>query len=425
MNFHLGIPRPSGLRDDVQLLWSGSHLNNGSYGSINDLGPGYQQFYLNNYFAPYAAPICNQSITFPVGLTVNGCVPSSKGAYTPYADQIAYNVPFGTPIATPTHTSLPSIYSAPGTPQHQFDAPIPLFDEGLNSYQNDTGIVKLQYTHALSQAAYVRAYAYTFYSDWLQTAPLSGATGEAQPALPSPEYELITHTSGGALEFNDQINDQNLLGADVNYTQANVARFNNTSAIVGAGTSPIGYMSGNGQQLHVLRCAMHGGGKQCRAWPAATTTSLLGIVRKSQRRLQPALRELGRALPEQSGTGAVRLAQQRHRGSDRIRRPDKRFVGFVVDGQCNRLVQHRPTAFHECGNQRPMAAKRSNSTERLGTLRQLHVQLARFGLGRNAVLRQHDGQLHLRSGLDKSGLRHPARSWRTAAGDGPIHQRRL
>lgn len=263
VNFHLGLPRQSGLRDDVQLLWSGSHLNNGSYGSINDLGPGYQQFYLNNYFAPYAAPVCNQPITFPVGLTVNGCVPSSKGAYTPYADQIAYNVPFGTPVATATHTSLPSIYFAPATPQHQFDAPIPLFDEGLNSYQNDTGIVKLQYTHALSQAAYVRVYGYTFYSDWLQTAPLSGATDQTQPALPSPEYDLITHTSGGAVEFNDQINDQNLLGADVNYTQANVTRFNNTSALAGQGTSPIGYMSGSGNNFTCYDAApaSAGGGK--------------------------------------------------------------------------------------------------------------------------------------------------------------------
>ena len=35
-------------------------------------------------------------------------------------------------------------------------------------------------------------------------------------------------------------------------------------------------------------------------------------------------------------------------------------------------------------------------------------ELAEFGYGRNAVLRQHDGELYLRSGLDESGLRHPA-----------------
>ncbi len=252
VNFHLGIPWKNGLRDDVQMLWSGSHLNNGSYGSINDMGPGYQQFFhnyplSNNPFGPYAAPTCNTN--FNVGVVpIHGCNPGT-GNYVPYADQIAYNVPFGTTIATPGHLTLPSIYYAPGTPQHQYAAPIPLFDEGLNSYQNDTGIVKLQYTHALSQSAFIRGYGYTFYSDWLQTAPLFGGTGQNVPTLPTAEYQLITHTIGGALEFNDQINDQNLLGANLNYTSANVTRFNNSSAIAGAGTSPIGYVSGGTSNL--------------------------------------------------------------------------------------------------------------------------------------------------------------------------------
>ena len=44
VNFHLGLPRRR-TPDDVQSRWSGSHLNNGSYGSINDLsGRVTQQF---------------------------------------------------------------------------------------------------------------------------------------------------------------------------------------------------------------------------------------------------------------------------------------------------------------------------------------------------------------------------------------------
>ncbi|MGB6517459.1 MAG: TonB-dependent receptor, partial [Candidatus Cybelea sp.] len=41
INFHLGIPKRNGLRDDVQLLWSGSALNNYFYQSPNDIGTSY------------------------------------------------------------------------------------------------------------------------------------------------------------------------------------------------------------------------------------------------------------------------------------------------------------------------------------------------------------------------------------------------
>src|SRR5262249_45015397 len=92
-----------------------------------------------------------------------------------------------------------------------------------------------------------RAYGYTFYSNWLQTVPFNGATGQIIFGVNgAPEYQLITHTSGGALEFQDQVNDQNLISLNGNYTTASVMRFNNTTAL--GGTSPIGYMakSGNG-----------------------------------------------------------------------------------------------------------------------------------------------------------------------------------
>jgi Carboxypeptidase regulatory-like domain/TonB-dependent Receptor Plug Domain/TonB dependent receptor len=245
INLHVGIPKKNGLRDDIQLLYSASALNNYTYSSPNDIGAGYNQFSYDVNGAPYAQPVCNQPISFPVGLTVKGCVPSAKGGYFPYADSIAYNLPFGSVIGTPGHTALPGVYMAPGTPQHQFDGPIPLYDNSLSPVSNDTGIAKLQYTYALSTSAYLRIYGYSFYSDWLQESPLFGSTEEGSPSVPSPEYQLYTHSAGGALEFNDQINDQNLLGVDYNYTTANVTRFNNSSAIATLGNSPIGFMSKN------------------------------------------------------------------------------------------------------------------------------------------------------------------------------------
>ena len=255
INLHFGIPKKNGLRDDIQALWSGSALNNYSYSSIGDIGSGSAgQFFWALDHAPYAAPNCNQNLMVApwAGFTVTGCAPSRAGAYLPYADSVVYNLPFGTPIASSsTKFVAPSVYYAPDTPPHQFDGSIPLYDESITPYQNDTGITKLQYTYALSRAAYLRFYGYTFYSDWLQNSPIFGATDESTPTLPSAQYLLNTHTAGGALNFNDQVDDHNLVAADYNYTTAGVMRFNNTSALAAclgacATGSPIGYM-GNGK----------------------------------------------------------------------------------------------------------------------------------------------------------------------------------
>ena len=254
VNFHIGIPKHNGLRDDVQLLWSASALNNYTYSSPNDIGTSVQQFSWSVFGAPYAAPTCNQTIN-PFGgtFTVKGCAPTGATAYASYADGVAYNLPFGTPISTgPGHTTNPSVYLAPGAPAHQFNGPIPLYDQSLSPVSNDTGITKLQYTFALSSSAFLRAYGYTLYSDWQQGSPLYGGTGGGVPSTPAAQYLLFTHTAGGALEFNDQINDQNLIAADLNYTTASVIRFNNSSAIEGGNISPTGYMakSGNGYQCY-------------------------------------------------------------------------------------------------------------------------------------------------------------------------------
>ncbi len=171
-----------------------------------------------------------------------GCAPT----YLAYADSVSYNLPFGTPIAKNAGSiKSPSAYFAPDTPPHPFDGPIPLTDNSVNPMSNDTGITKLQYTFALTQSAYLRLYGYTLYSDWLQTGASFGATDENTPSVPSPQYDLITHTSGGALDFQDQLNDQNLVTLDGNYVTAGVIRFNNSSALAG-NTSPIGYMSKGG-----------------------------------------------------------------------------------------------------------------------------------------------------------------------------------
>ncbi len=278
VNLHMGIPKANGLRDDVQFLWSGSALNNYGYGSLNDMGPGNNQLIYSLYGTKPHAPICGPETIAWTGLTVNGCsspigpagqiaslttygsyftcgAASPSGGYygagcgptyVGYSDAVTYNVPFGTPVAKSNGYKLsPGAYYAPGTPAHAFNGPIDPTWNNLNVNQNDTGITKLQYTYSISQSAFLRAYGYTFYSDWYLTAPTYAGTGGSVPAFPETgQYQLITHTSGGALDFQDQLNDQNLITLDGNYTTAGVQRWNNSTAY--GGSSPIGYMSSNG-----------------------------------------------------------------------------------------------------------------------------------------------------------------------------------
>ena len=181
-------------------------------------------------------------------------MPAARPTYLGYADAVTYNVPFGTPVAKANGYKVsPTPYFAPGTPAHAFNGPIDPANNNLDVNQNDTGITKLQYTYSISQSAFLRAYGYTFYSDWYLNAPTYAASGGDTPAFPeTAQYQLITHTAGGALNFQDQINDQNLVTLDGNYSQASVIRFNNSTA--NGGTSPIGYMAQNGHAaVHLLR----------------------------------------------------------------------------------------------------------------------------------------------------------------------------
>ncbi len=72
INLHMAIPKANGLRDDVQLLWSASALNNYFYQSPSDMGPGNNQFIYSYYGTHYKAPTCGPETVGP-GLTVNGC----------------------------------------------------------------------------------------------------------------------------------------------------------------------------------------------------------------------------------------------------------------------------------------------------------------------------------------------------------------
>jgi len=207
VNLHFGLPhrRDSG-RDDIQLLYDGSQLLNGFYESTNDAGG------VNFYNA-------------------NG-----QGAGPPfYIDGFSWNGPVGkliSPSAIPSHVQ-PYLY--PSQPQHPFfgDALIGLTSNlpfvpatARDTTWNNQQIVKLQYQKNFGSDAYFRIYGYSYYSDWLQNGPVCAYSDFGCSV--SPDYELSSHTRGVSATFADQLNPQNLLNIQGNYTTANSTRDNNT-----------------------------------------------------------------------------------------------------------------------------------------------------------------------------------------------------
>jgi len=232
VNLHFGIPQANGLRDDIQLLWSSSALSTQFYDTPS-------QFGLFPYvLATTGSPYCPVKTGCTGGVYGSGSYPYNPQA--PWLDSIVYNKSFGTSIATgPTDITPPNDYFFPSSPGNRaLFAPAP--DSLGSGSNNTTGIVKMQYTHELSSSAYIRAYAYSFYSDWLENNP------EAFEFVDAFDYELDTHTVGGELQFADQLGDKNLVTLTGNYTTANVTRWNNGT--VGT-TSPIGYWSGSGASM--------------------------------------------------------------------------------------------------------------------------------------------------------------------------------
>jgi hypothetical protein len=228
INFHFGIPRKNGQKDDIQLLWSGSMLKTQFYSSVNDMG-GYNAFQLLSVGDPYVAPAPGGSC--PLFSSCPG-----------YVDTYVYNAPFGAKVAGLT----PTLYQEPDSPTGRaFDGQLdPNQEDGI---YNDQGIVKAQYTHPLGDRAYLRGDIYTFFSDWNlagASTTLGGYVYGNPSACCANNYLLNTHTTGGELQFSDQLNDKNLIQITSNYTSARVLRDNNTTNLTAG--NPFGIVAGNG-----------------------------------------------------------------------------------------------------------------------------------------------------------------------------------
>jgi hypothetical protein len=229
VNLHVGIPhRNDAGRDDVQLLYNVTALQSQFYSSQNDLGPHLinqlsQVIYQPN--VPYSQTIpevWGDFLTWPSstyfgenpknvspiayyepGSPGNRC--ANVDPYGQYRQYYGYTVPGE--CAAGTYSAVPP--------------------DARDGFWNDASIVKLQYQHNMGSSAYFRIYGYSFYSDWLQTSPLSYGTPFYGLGVTSYDYELESHTRGLAFQFADQLSPSHLFNVDANYTTATTNRYNN------------------------------------------------------------------------------------------------------------------------------------------------------------------------------------------------------
>jgi hypothetical protein len=211
-NFHFGLPRKDGNKDDIQLLFDNNFINNPAYDSTNDLGG--SQFadaiglgvpaYTDTYTFVGARP----GTLLPIGYTGGGTAP-----------YLFPQSPSGRSTAggcDATHLGL------------NFGCIEP---DRRDAFNNNQSVLKLQYQHNFGTNAFLRVYGYTYYSNWLQTGPQSNYA-DYLGFVPS-DYELSSHTRGVSVNFSDQLNSQHLLSVQGSYTTSTTLRDNNTQDIAG------------------------------------------------------------------------------------------------------------------------------------------------------------------------------------------------
>src|SRR5579883_3317675 len=248
VNFHIGIPHHNDAgRDDIQLLWDDEALKNQFYYSAND----------------FASPFCSSAALSSSGAAcmyaVNGETLATLGAGTfgtsapvTYLNTYSWGCQpdVGKTFNSSALNAIQSCvrpYAFPngintGSPTSPNVIPPAARDQSYN----DTAITKIQYTKNFGSSAYLRLYGFTFYSDWFLNGPYNTTFCYFFCPL-APDYELSTHTRGLSLEFQDQLNEQNLLSVNGSFTTARIVRDNNgfynvngSSAVVVNSADPYG-----------------------------------------------------------------------------------------------------------------------------------------------------------------------------------------
>ncbi len=207
-NIHIGIPhRNDAGRDDIQLMWDSSYLDNSFYSSNNDVASpscssdltGAECWGQINPFASLVPPKrSRRAARRRISTACNGTVRTSSAKRLRQTQFIAigpkctsrYFYPFSSSNRPWSDFTTGSSYGF--VPNDERD-----------SSQNQQEIVKLQYTKNFGSTAYARIYGYTYYSTWDLVGPQCAGFFYACPT--APDYELSSHTRGLSAQFEDQI----------------------------------------------------------------------------------------------------------------------------------------------------------------------------------------------------------------------------
>jgi hypothetical protein len=230
-NFHIAIPhRNDAGRDDVQLLYDSSVLQNSFYSANNDT----------------SSPQCPLIVTGAQcwgkinPLATLGLAPNlPAGSVTPYLDALQWRCPtdigrtFTTAQLTAIGPGCTSRYFYPFSSQNRPWSDLAtgssygfLPNGQRDTSQNQQAIAKLQYTKNFGSTAFFRVYGYTYYSTWDLVGAQCAAFFYTCPT--AADYELSSHTRGVSAQFQDQINAENLVSLQASYVTASTIRDNNT-----------------------------------------------------------------------------------------------------------------------------------------------------------------------------------------------------
>ncbi|HEV2737038.1 MAG TPA: TonB-dependent receptor [Candidatus Elarobacter sp.] len=193
-NFHFGIPRKDGNKDDVQLLFDNNFIDNQGYSSTNDQG--------------------------------GAAFLDSIGVGHTYID--GYNF-----TGQPVGTLLPPGYAGGGVTNYLFPGSpggrprgADIAPDRRDAITNNQSVVKLQYQRNFGTQAFLRVYGYTYYSDFFQVGPESAQMNYL--GFAASDYGLHAHTRGVSAQFSDQLNSQHLLSLQGSYTTSTTLRDNNS-----------------------------------------------------------------------------------------------------------------------------------------------------------------------------------------------------
>ncbi len=190
VNLHFGLPhRNDSGKDDIQLLYDVSYLNNKYYSSASDWGFSDPAFAALNGSQNYQYFAGN----FGLGIQYLGAV--------------------GAPLASNYQAMTHPVYFA-YNPNSIANGPAFIPFNQRDGTANPNSIIKAQYQHNIGSSAYLRVYGFSDYSEWPQTCPITLDTNFV--GYCPLNYYVRQNQQGGSLSYGDQINDKNLITFDLN-----------------------------------------------------------------------------------------------------------------------------------------------------------------------------------------------------------------